>query len=109
LPPEIDPPALLPVERDEKRVFLKPAMWRDLEDTAAFHSEAYSEMGIKGTVSRNDLVEGFLDWALESFWKDKNGRPKNAADRKKKVAAFADQLKAKLAARAANSDDNQNR
>lgn len=107
LPPDIEPPSLLPTPRDEKRVFLKPEQWAELEDTADFHSEAYAEMGIKGAVSRNDLVEGFLTWALDAFWTDKGGRPKNVADRKKKVALFAEQLKAKLATK--TNDDSQSR
>jgi hypothetical protein len=110
VPPNVEPPSLLPDLRDEKRVFLLPEMWAELEDTANFHSEAYAELKMRQALSRNELIEGFLEWALKSFWDDKGGRPKNVADRKKKVVAFAEQLKQRLAERKAQAEDiSQNR
>lgn len=95
--PMINPPDFLPVQRDEKRVFLEPERWADLEDVASFTNEAYEELKIKGALSRNDIVERLLGWGLEAFWDERGGRPKSVADRKKKVAEYAAWLKKKLA------------
>lgn len=100
----VEPPDIVPVPRDEKRVFLAPEKWLAIDDVAAFHDEAYELLKIKQSVSRNDVVERFVDWALEQFWEAKGGRPKTAAERKKKVAEFAEEMKAKIEARKAQAE-----
>ncbi len=104
--PSLKPPSLLPkTQKEERRVFLELALWEDLTDTAEFHTETFKEMGADEKVSRNDLIESFLRWALKAFWDDKGGRPKTAAERKKKVAAFAEWLKAERAAQAQSNQE----
>ena len=95
--PMIDPPDFLPTQRDEKRVFLEPEKWVELEDVADFTNEAYEELKIKGALSRNDVIERLLIWGLEAFWDERGGRPKTITERKKKVAEYAAWLKRKLA------------
>lgn len=89
-------------------MFLEPEVWEQLTDTAKFHTEAFAETDHVESVSRNDLIESFLKWALEAFWTDKGGMPKTPAERKKKVTAFAVLIKAELEKTAAN-DDSQSR
>jgi hypothetical protein len=104
VPPSAEAPALLPrTPKVERRVFLEKALWEKLTEAAEFHTDAFKsierskdEKPIEETVSRNDLVERFLVWALDQFWVAKGGEPKDAADREKKVKAFAKELKAKI-------------
>jgi hypothetical protein len=107
LPPSAEAPSVLPKTRKvERRVFLEAELWKRLSDAAEFHTEAFKAIeGVDETVSRNDLIESFLKWALGQFWEAKHGEPTSETDRKKKVAAFAVELKAKLDAK--KSDDSQ--
>jgi hypothetical protein len=91
--------------KKERRVFAPPEMWESVDEAAAFHSDAYKELGIKETLPSNELAVELLTWALDLFWKDKGGRPKNATDRAKKVVAFAETLKADLAAKKSNDNN----
>lgn len=87
-------PTLLPkTKREERRVFLDPSLWEELSDVAEFHSEVFAAMGAQEKVSRNDLIESFLTWAMESYWEDKGGRPISREDREKKVRRSAEHLK----------------
>lgn len=97
LPPMIDPPDFLPKQRDEKRLFLEPAMWAELEDLADFTNAAYGELKIKGALSRNDIIEKLVEWGLEAFWDARGGRPKSAAEKKRKTSEYAEWLKEQLA------------
>jgi hypothetical protein len=113
VPPSAEAPSLLPkTPKVERRVFLEKAFWDQLSEAAEFHTDAFraiergkDEKAIEETVSRNDLIERFLIWALDQFWAAKGGEPKDAADREKKVKAFARELKAKIDA--ANAADAQ--
>jgi len=84
-------PSLLPRPlRPDKRVFLPPELWEGLSRAAKFHEEAFAKMDRHESVSRNDIIESFLTWALDTYWKDKGGEPlPSGPDREKKVAAFA--------------------
>lgn len=89
-------------------MFLAPTKWDEIDETAEFHSDAYAEMGIKESLPSNELVAGFLDWALDIFWKDKGGKPKKGSPEwKRKVREFAEFLKARQAEK--KSDDSQSR
>jgi hypothetical protein len=108
---EPKPPSVLPKQRPElkeRRVFLVPEAWDEIDEAAEFHSDAYAEMGIKQVLASNQLTAEFLEWALRLFWQAKGGRPKKgSAEWKKKVAAFALELRAGLDAK--KSDDSQRR
>lgn len=87
-------PTLLPQAlRPDKRVFLPAEMWEELSRAAAFHEEAFKKMGRDEAVSRNRIIENFLEWALETYWDGKGGEPPaSGPEREKKVAAFAAQM-----------------
>lgn len=89
-------PTLLPKEKPDRparQVFLAPEMWRELSEAADFHTLVFKKMGVEETVSRNDLIESFLTWALDAYWDDKGGKPKTEAERSTRVAASAEKLK----------------
>ena len=89
-------PTLLPKEKPERparQVFLALEMWTKLSEAADFHTLIFEKMGETETVSRNDLIESFLKWALEAYWEDKGGEPKNEAERASRAAAAAEKLK----------------
>jgi hypothetical protein len=97
-------------EKEERRVFGPKELWDDLTETAEFHTDAFKEIGASETVSRNDLIIAFLKWADKAFWDDKGGRPKNPVERKKKLVAFAEDLKKELEAGGEDeSNDGQSR
>jgi len=77
----------------DRRVFLTPEVWADLTATAKFHTLAFKEMGHKQSVSRNDVIESFVGWALEEFWRDKGGRPANEKEALEKARRWADRTK----------------
>lgn len=81
-------------KREERRVFLEPSQWADLTDAADVHTEAFRAMGVEETVSRNDLLEGFLTWAADVFWAEHGGRPSTKAERERVVASLVSKLKA---------------
>lgn len=95
-------PTLLPKERrPDKRVFLPEELWTKLSAAAKFHEETFKKMGHEQSVSRNDIIENFLEWALDTYWQAKGGEPSSkGADREAKIAAFAAQMEKEEAARA---------
>lgn len=105
--PERSSPTLMPDEKKiDRKVFLVPEQWERLSAIAEFHGLAFKKMGRDQSVSRNDIIENFLQWAEDEYWAEKGGKPKNFPDREKKIAAFAERLKAKEAkARADQSSD----
>lgn len=87
-------PGPLPkAKRPDKRVFLPATLWESLSEVAAFHEETFKAMGRDESVSRNDIIEDFLKWAEDEYWSDKGGKPKTAAERSKKIADYAKQLR----------------
>lgn len=91
-------PTLLPPEKKETRiarnVFLWAKFWDELSTAAEFQTDAWHEIDPKNpSVSRNDLIEGFLDWALDVYWESKGGKPKDKAEWKAKAKAEAERLK----------------
>lgn len=93
--PTLLPPAPEEDPRKPQNVKLLAEFWEELKEAAKFHTEVFREMDPNNpSVSRNDVIENFLRWALDVYWDDKGGRPKNAADRAAKVAATAAKLKA---------------
>jgi hypothetical protein len=76
-----------------RSVFLTEEMWEQLSEASRFHSETFKKLGSKEGVSRNDMIDSFLTWALESYWEDKGGRPSSDEDWARKVARHAEALK----------------
>lgn len=90
-------PTLLPKrKREERRVFLEPELWRELDHIAEFHTEVFSAMGADEKVSRNDVIAAFLQWAVDAYWQERGGRPTSDRDRTEKVRRHAEQLKREL-------------
>ncbi len=86
-------PTLLPQDnRDPRQVFLASEMWEELTEAAKFHTLVFEKMGADEKVSRNDLIDSFLKWALEAYWDDKGGKPKTDAERTARAVAAADKL-----------------
>lgn len=87
-------PTLLPKEkREERRVFLPKKMWAALDQCAEFHQAAFDFIGAKESVSRNDLIQTFMGWAIDAYWAEKGGAPKNEKDRAEKVKRFAEAMR----------------
>jgi hypothetical protein len=87
-------PHLLPKpKREERRVFLPKELWKRLDDCAEFHQEAFDVLGAKESVSRNDIIEVFMGWAIKAYWADRGGYPENARDRAEKARAFAESMR----------------
>lgn len=93
--PTLLPPHREGEERTPRSVFLFLQQWDDLTEAADFHSEAFKAIDTKNpAVSRNDLIENFLQWALAVYWEENvGGKPKGDAERKVKLAAFVEKLK----------------
>jgi hypothetical protein len=72
-----------------RQVFLTEEMWEALKEAAKFHSDTFKSLGSKEGVTRNDMIDAFLTWALESYWEDKGGRPESKEDWAKKVERHA--------------------
>lgn len=84
----------MPKDRVQRLVTLRQKLWDDLAKTAKFHDEVFQAIEAEEKVSRNDLIESFLEWALEEYWTDKGGWPMSDRDRKEKVSRHAEKLKA---------------
>lgn len=98
--PSVPGPDLRPrKKRTDKRVFLDDALWDRLTDTAEFHSEVFKMMGADEAVSRNDIIEAFLEWADNAYWEDKGGRPAKGdkVGRADKARRHAEKLKSEQA------------
>lgn len=81
---------LLPV-----KTYLEPDLPEQLDDAAAFHTEVFKAMGETEKVSRTDILNAFLKWALDAYWQEKGGRPTSAKDRADKAKKHAEALKKK--------------
>jgi hypothetical protein len=103
-------PTLLPqAVRPDKRVFLPEEMWEALSRAAKFHEEVFKKMERDESVSRNKIIEGFLEWALESYWDDKGGEPPGSGpERERKVAAHAAKLLKEEAEKASSQSTSNN-
>ncbi len=88
-------PMLMPSPRKVARqVYLDAAWWDELTQAAQFHTDAFEEFGAYQKVSRNDLLEVLIRWALDAYWEDKGGRSQvGTPEYKKRVAEFAEHLK----------------
>ncbi len=87
-------PTLLPQDnRDPRQVFLSPEMWEELTEAAKFHTLVFEKMGADEKVSRNDLIDSFLKWALDAYWEDKGGKPKSDAEKVARATVAAEKLK----------------
>jgi hypothetical protein len=92
--PTVSGPKLLPQKATVSRqVFLTEEMWDELKEAARFHGDVFKRMGSSEGVSRNDLIDSFLHWALDSYWEDKGGRPTSEKDWDEKVDRHAEALK----------------
>lgn len=92
--PTVSGPTLMPKKATVSRqVFLTGEMWVELKEAARFHSETFKALGSAEGVSRNDLIEAFLRWALDSYWDDKGGHPTSKEEWAKKVERHAEALR----------------
>lgn len=92
--PVVSGPKLLPKKRAIARnVYLAPEMWAELDEAADFHGAVFEAMGADEKVSRNDVIDAFLRWALDAYWEDKGGRPGSANELQAKAKRHADALK----------------
>lgn len=74
----------LPSEDEDivtSNVRLKRGRWRELDRIAEHETEIWRKAGKKKKLSRNDIVQEFLDWACEHYWKEK-GLPPGGAPKK---------------------------
>lgn len=91
--PKLSGPKLLPKKATVSRqVFLPEKMWEELKEAARFHGDAFKHLGSTEGVSRNDLIDAFLQWALDAYWDDKGGRPTSKEDWDKKAERHAQAL-----------------
>ena len=78
------------------KLHLEPDLPELMDDAAQFHTEVFKEMGAEERVSRNDVANAFLRWALDSYWAEKGGHPTSPRDRAEKAKSFAAILKKSL-------------
>lgn len=92
--PLVSGPTLLPKKATVSRqVFLTEQMWNELKETARFHGDVFKLLGSTEGVTRNDLIDAFLRWALDSYWEEKGGMPTSKDDWDKKVQRHSDALR----------------
>lgn len=92
-------------QRIDRKLFLFREHWDRLGETAQFHEDVFRAMDLKESVSRNDLIEDFLEWAEGVYWQRVGGRPTSATDRARKVALLAELLRKEVEEQ--NDDDAQ--
>ena len=92
-------PRLLPrrAPGTPRQVYLPKEMWERLKLAAKFHSDVFKRMGSTEGVSRNDLIEDWLDWAEGMYWEQVGGPPTSPKDREAKLEKMAAILEAKQA------------
>lgn len=99
------PPKMLPRTKPiDRKVYLDAERWAQLMDAARFQTEAFAAAGSTESVSRNDIVDFLLGWALDAFWEGKGGKPLSVEDRAKKVEAEAARIRKEIEARKAKAD-----
>lgn len=87
----------LPKPRKEQRGLLLPIwLWDALSKDAEFVKDAYKQLGLKESVSRNDMIEFYLLWAHREFWAERGGPPTTERDRQEKVSRHAAELAEEL-------------
>lgn len=88
-------PRLLPKKTTgtPRQVFLPKEMWERLKVAAKFHSDAFKELGSTEGVSRNDMIEEFLAWALNAYWEQVGGAPteKNWEEKARSMALILEE------------------
>lgn len=90
-----DPNAPRPLPKPvtvSRQVFLTPEKWAELARAAEVHTATFAALGIKQTVSRNDIISTFIEWALQAYWKDVGGNPSDE-DWDQVIQQYADKLK----------------
>lgn len=55
------------------RIVNKKLRW--LDEVAERETAEAAKRGEKRKLSRNDVIEYFLTWALEQYWEDRGGHP----------------------------------
>lgn len=92
--PIVSGPKLFPKAKTKPRsLYLGADMWDELDEATEFHSRVFEALGSGQKVSRNDVIEAFLRWALDAYWDDKGGRPKSEKERRDKAVRHAEALK----------------
>jgi hypothetical protein len=91
--PVLSGPQLIPKPRVSRQVFLAREQWAGLKETAKFHAAVFKELQSNEGLTRNDLIEWFLEWAEGAYWEQIGGRPTSKEDWEAKVKKHADQLR----------------
>lgn len=87
-------PVLVPKKKTIARsVYLEPATWLELAEAAEFQTAVFEALGHEEKVSRNDVIDAFISWALKAYWDDKGGRPTTKAERAEKARRHAEATK----------------
>lgn len=79
-----------------RQVYLPKEKWERLKAAAKFHSDAFKGLGSTEGVSRNEMIEDLLEWALEAYWEQVGGPP-GPKDRAAKVEKMTEILRAEQA------------
>lgn len=87
--PIVGPPKLT----RELKVRLTSQLWDELAEAAQFETEVWALAKFDKVVSRNDLIEKYLLWALKEYWEEKDGKPTSREDRASKAKAAAEALR----------------
>lgn len=90
--PDLDPTS----KRLERRVFLEADLWERLTNCSEFHQRVFDHLGVKETVSRNDIIASFLDWAEQAYWDDKGGKPTSKTDFEAKAKRHAEKKRQQM-------------
>lgn len=93
-PPTFTPRTGRKSTKTARQVFLEPGMWDRLSAVSDFTSAAWKRVNPKSlAISRNTVIEEFLEYALARYWEDKGGEPKTESERLRKIEPYAETLK----------------
>lgn len=87
------PPEPVEPKSQGRTVYLPKEFWEELTEVADFHEHVFGVLGAKAAVSRNDMIEAFLRWALDAYWEDLGGKPGSSKDRDAKAAKKAETIR----------------
>lgn len=87
--PSIVPPRLA----TPKKVVLADDLLKRVDQVAKFYDDVFRKMGAKDpSTSRTEVVDEFMRWAIDQFWKDRGGEPQTGEERSRRVAQYAGEL-----------------
>lgn len=81
MPPIIEPPG---DDQDIVSTNIRLPRFRldDLDSIAEFETAIWHKAGKKKKLSRNEIIQMFLDWACAQYWKEKGPKPEQGDARK---------------------------